>query len=155
MKFEVDYKTGIIVTPSNIPEVDPLPVIDTELEIISQAVKKTQEKLENKSIQKIQDSDTISQEEFDEMLLKRNIITPHMGAISIEMIEQNQNIRESVKTILETALAERERLIPLLTDKNQFRDISQKEFDRVCVIIDHLRAMYLHHTGKDIKELEK
>jgi len=69
----------------------------------------------------------------------------------IAEIVQNHNIRESVKLILKTAINKRCRLIPLLSDNYPNKEISQKEFDRVCIIIDYLRPMWHHNTGEYIK----
>ena len=61
MKFEIDDKTGMILTKDSWPPdgtqlEHPRILFSNEVEQLLQAVKKTQEKLVNKQIQEIQDS---------------------------------------------------------------------------------------------------
>lgn len=72
----------------------------------------------------------------------------------VEEIVQNHNIKESVKLILKTAIDQRTRLIPLLSNDYPNKEISQKEFDRVCIIIDYLRPMWHNNTGKHFQDEE-
>jgi len=62
MKFEIDNTTGfLLIEPENgiIPSKDNAKIYRDQLETILQAVNKTQEKLENKQIQNIQNSKNI------------------------------------------------------------------------------------------------
>jgi len=74
----------------------------------------------------------------------RSIFSPATKA------EENQKIADSVTMILKIAFEQRERLVTLLNDENPHNEISQKEFDRVDIIINALCPMMHHNTGKDI-----
>lgn len=88
-----------------------------------------------------------------EELNKVNEIAEVISGIFIKKtphIEQNQKIADSVTMILKIAFEQRERLVILLNDGSPHNDISQKEFDRVNIIINALCPMMHHNTGKDI-----
>ena len=136
MKFEINDKTGMIEADNQGFD-EYWPADAKDLEAILQAVKKTQEKLVNKQIQKIQDSKNIPFPEIKNPVELKKFVKEELKRH--EKIEQNQKIVDIVQKWYDQ----------VLDDLSVIVDQGGKDYDmlnlqnKLCAILE----------GKYIKDL--
>jgi len=166
MKFEIDDKTGMIVSQLFIDDykvTGEQNIESTDLETILQAVKKTQEKLVNKQIQEIQDSKrhiSVEPAKKSEWLdIKPTIIKAVIhendveiskgNFVSIEKIEQNQKIVDKILSYHNHCNV----MLKSLDDSICAKSFIEEQTKRWVENREQIEEMIKYATGKDITEL--
>ena len=148
MKFEIDYKTGMITTEEcirhdEVNDTHEPSIFPFHLEQILQAVKKTQEKLVNKQIQEIQDSKNIPFPEIKNPIELQKFVKKELKRH--EKIEQNQKIVDAILPLLNY-----ESNLQLFGGTTQ--DTPNERYYKNEIYLIYKQKIE-ESTGKDIKEL--